>query len=455
MTSIKPIFLLLICLFIAATTLFAETTATDINLDSFLSSIPEPKSEKGFCSDKRVTSEEYLECLEQETTKNPTVENINFLAGVYALRKDLQKAIKTYEINVAKGDEKATYYMAGIINEGLKEHQRALPYFKRIKNYKDSTCQIGGILSVVEDEKSWNAFYYKFMAKRRTLNFYDEEIEKGNLKAYECKGLYYISLDEYDKAEPVYQSAIDKGDKEALFLMGQLFSLYKSSRVKAEKYYRLSIAEGNAMAARNLGNHHARWEEWDEAIPYYMEAIRLGDVKESLLSLGAVYAGKKEFQNAEKVWTRLGELGDEGGYGAIGSMYKNNKDYKKAEEKFRFCIKKGNLNCYGYLGGLYKVVYEDYDKAIEIYKEGYKAGSMYAANGLGVLYDVKFKDYEKAKLWYKRAADGGYHGGAFNMAYLYQHQFGDIKNATIWYKKAYELGEPRAGEILRKWGEIK
>jgi len=451
MNKIILIFLLL------TSFLFAQDS--DINLDSFLASIPEPKAEKGLCADKRVTSKEYLECLKKKTTKNPTVENINFLAGTYALRKDLQKAIKTYEINVAKGDEKATYYMAGIINEGLKEHQRALPYFKRIKNYKDSTCQIGGILSVVEDEEAWNAFYHKFMAKRRTLNFYDDEIEKGNLKAHECKGLYYISLDEYDKAELAYQNAIDKGDKEALFLMGQLFSLYKTNHVNAEKYYRLSIAEGNAMAARNMGNHYARRATDSlKAIPYFMEAIRLGDVKDSLLSLGAVYAEKKEFAKAEKAWIRLGELGDEGGYGAIGSMYNNNENYKKAEEKFRFCIKKGNLNCYAYLGKLYAKRYGNQEKAIEIYKEGYKAGSMYAANNLGVLYKQKLKDYEKAKLWYRRAADGGESAGAFNLGRLYENQFNDMKNATIWYKKAYELGgagEAKAGETLRELGEIK
>ncbi len=442
-----------------------------IDLDAFLASIPQPKQEEsGLCKNKVTTDKAYLECLEEKVKQDPSVKNINFLAGVYMVKKDLHKAIETFKINADKGDKEAIYKMAGIINEGLKEHQRAFALFAKIKDYKDSTCQMGGILSVVKDEDAWYSFATKYLAKRRTLNFYDDEIAKGNIKAYECKGLYYISLgewDDYKKVVALYQTAIDKGDKDALFLMGQLYSLYYSNHVKAEKFYRLSIAEGNAMAARNLGNHYARRSgkgEMQKAIPLFMKAVQLGDVKTSLFSLGSVYALSEQFEKAEKVWIRAGELGNKHGYSAIGSMYLNNKMYKKAEEKFRFCINKGNLDCYAYLGGLYEYQYNNLDKAIEIFKEGYAAGSMIAANNLGVLYKNKLNNFEEAKKWFLKAIAGGYSGSAFNLGHYYDYTLNDEKRAMKWYKKAYEIGGcseggdsgcDRAKEILTARGEMK
>ena len=440
---------LLISLLLSLTTLLASEPIVEI--DTFLNTLERPVQEEALCKDKIKTNKEYLECLKIKTDKDPTTKNINFLAGVYAVKRDLKKAIETYEINVAKGDKKAIYYMAGIINEGLKEHQRALPYFEKIKDYKDSTCQIGGIKAIVGDE-SWFEYKNKANAKKRTLEFYDKEINERNLKAYGCKGLYYISLKEYKKARDVYQLGIDNGDVSSMFYMGQLYARYIYNPKRSLPYYKSAASMGEAQAAHNLGSYYTRDKKFNEARKWYIKAINLGnDI--SMMDLAITYIKDKKYDTAEKILMKLGDLGTtKDGYSAIGTIYLDNGDYKKAEEKWQFCIDKGNWDCGAYIGALYKDKYKDKEKAIEWYEKAYKNGSITGALNLGALYR-ETKEFEKAKKWNKIAYEGGDAGGAYNMGRLYLKDLKDKEMAIIWMKKAAELGNENAIMHLQGWGE--
>ena len=286
--TIKTSLKILLTLYLLTTTLLAnpKVDLSSIDIESFLDEF-EAKPTVKLCKDHAQTLDNYIGCLEKNAQDNPTVENINFLAGIYATYRMYDKAIKTYEINVAKRDKEATYYLAGIYNEALQEHEKALPYFEMIKEYKDATCQIGGIKAIVKDE-SWFKFLDERKAKKRTFDFYDNEIKNGNIKAYGCKGLYYNKFEEYEKAEKVFLEGLKHGDSQNLFYLGNFYSHYIYNPKKSIEYYEKSYEAGNNQAAHNLGSTYETRYSFKKAIKWYMLSAKGGDLK-SLYQMGNIY----------------------------------------------------------------------------------------------------------------------------------------------------------------------
>ena len=441
-------FLRMLCVTVLSSTLLQ---ASESDIETLLSNL-QPEPQEQLCKDVVGTNAEYLQCLEEKTAEDPSIDNVNFLAGVYAVKGKYDEAIKTYEINVAKGDKKATYYLAGIYNEALKQHDRALPLFETIKDYEDATCQIGGILAIVKDE-SWFGFWNERKAKKRTLHFYDDEIKHGNVKAYGCKGLYYNKFEEYDKAEKSFLKGVEHGDTQSLFYLGNLYSVYKYDFPKSIEYYERSYEAGNVQAAHNLGNTYLRQKEYDKAIYWYSLSAVKGD-KQSLLGLGHALREKGAIELALKTYRTLGELGDPEGYFSIGIYYKKRKEYDKAEAAFREGIDKGYGKCASGLGVMYEEDLKDYEKAKYWYLRSYELGSASGTNNLGLFYDEVENDNQKAIEWYTKANSLGSLSATFNMGVLYEKELKDKKNAIIWYRKAYDMGDAEAKQKLEELGAL-
>ena len=441
-------FLRMLCVTVLSSTLLQ---ASEPDIETLLSKL-QPEPQEQLCRDGVKTDSEYLQCLEEKTKSDPSIDNVNFLAGVYAVKKQYDKAITTYEINVAKGDKKATYYLAGIYNEALKQHDKALPYFEKIKEYEDATCQIGGILAIVKDE-SWFGFWNERKAKKRTLNFYDDEIKHGNVKAYGCKGLYYNKFEEYDKAEKSFLKGVEHGDTQSLFYLGNLYGNFKFDFQKEISYYEKAAEAGNMQAAHNLGNIYRQSKEYDKAVHWYSLSAATGD-RESLLGLGQVLRAKGEIGLGNKVHYALGALGDVRGYTSIGIYYKKNKEYEKAEKVFKACIDKGYGDCAAGLGVMYENNLKDFKQAEQWYLKGYELGSAASTYDLGLFYDETLHDNTKAIEWYGRAYKMGDADAAFNLAILYEKELKDKNNAIIWYRKAYDLGDTRAKRKLKDLGAL-
>ena len=433
---------ILISLLLWVGTLFAEKM---VDIDTFLQSLEVPSQKEILCKDFVKDNTEYMQCLEEKTANDPSIENINFLAGVYAVKRDYDKALGMYQKSVKQGDQKAIYFTAGIYNEALKTPDTALPYFKNIKNFKDSTCQIGGIYAIVKDESSFE-FMNKSKAKSKTLDFYDDEIEKGNMKAYGCKALYYMSLQEYDDAEDVIEEGMKKDDITSVFLMGQLRDEYgdaqSGERDELYKYYKLAAKMGYQKAAHNLGVTYAQRHKWHEAEFYFRREVELGK-EDALSDLAHVYAERKEYETAEKTYRKLVEFGNYDGLYQAGLMYAesgNKKYYKKAEEIYQECIDENYSDCASGIGSYYVRQKKDYDKGISYYKLGNKMGNALSTFNLGVIYSHELNNKVKAIQWYEKAVEMGNSNAAFNIGHIYEFDIKDYPKAIKWYKKSTAMG---------------
>ena len=430
--------------------LFSKVNLDHIDIDSFLNELHAKPTVK-LCKDHAQTLDNYIGCLEKNAKDNPTVANINFLAGIYASYQMYDKAIKTYEINVAKGDKEATYYLAGIYNEALQQHDKALPYFEKIKEYKDATCQIGGIKAIVKKE-SWFAFMDERKAKKRTFAFYDNEIKNGNIKAYGCKGLYYNKFEEYKKAEKTFLEGLKQGDSQNLFYLGNLYDHYIYDAKKYIHYYEESYKAGNMQAAHNLGVTYER-SEFKKAIKWYMLSAKSGDLK-SLHQIANIYRTNEEPLKALKIDKKVGELGLASGNKSVWIYYWEAKEFNKGIEYLTHCTQTGYKECARFVGRIYDDDLKEYDKAIEWYTKGYTMGDARSAFNLGYLYDKTLNDNDKAIEWYKKATAWGDVDAAYNIAVIYKNEIKDKQKAIKWYKKAYDMGENEAKEQLKKLGAL-
>lgn len=449
-TIIKSNLKITLILLLFVSNLFARNTTVNldhIDIDTFLNEL-QPKVTVTLCKDQANTLENYISCLETNAKDNPTIENINFLAKIYASYQMYDKAIQTYEINVKKNDKEATYYLASIYNEALKQHDIARPYFEKIKEYKDSTCQIGGIVSVTKDETPFN-FINEYLAKRRTFKYYDSEIEQGNIKAYGCKGLYHNKFEEYDEAEKLFLKGLEKGDKQNLFYLGNLYDYYLIKIPQAMEYYEKSYKAGNDQAAHNLGFMYEARDKYEKAIKWYIPSVKRGDLK-SLINLGNIYRVNKYEETALKIYKKAGNLGSWYGNEAVWVFYSKAKRFEEGIAYLKDRFNRGYKECARLIGRIYKDHLKEYEKAIQWYKKGYIAGDSRSAFNLGYLYDVELKEYDKAIEWYKKASVMGNIDATYNIGYVYEKMLNNKEEAIKWYKKSYKMNKNMDGYFYQK-----
>lgn len=319
----------------------SQMDISTLNLEKTFAKLKKHK-EKQVCSHVRFDSSAYLQCLEQATLRNPDVRNLNALANEYNKNMLYYKALDTYTTSIQKGSEEAAYALANMHIEKLHQDTKAKALFETILSYKDSTCQIGEMLAL---KSAFNAF-----------SFYDQQMYKGNMKAFVCKGLLHVKRKNYRAAKRVYEKAIQKGYHEAYYYLGNLYSAYIPDIKKEIASYTKAAqanSESSAQAMFNLGMAYSRsLQRYDDAIYWYINAIENGD-RQSWLGLAEVYKRLQDNQMVEKVYKTMASLNKVEGYIALGTYYQNTKNHKKAHDIFRQCIQKGYSQCEGVYTKLY------------------------------------------------------------------------------------------------------
>ncbi|QKF82331.1 tetratricopeptide repeat protein [Halarcobacter ebronensis] len=423
-----------------------------INIDEVLRNF-DKKDKDILCKELVNKKEEYLECVKEAVKNKPTIKNLEYLAGLYVVKREFQNAIKVYEEAIKKGSKKATYSLAGLYNEQTKQREKAKKLFMSIKEYKDSTCQIGGILALKDNDDAFD--------------FYEDQIKKGNNKAYICQGLLHVKERNYYEAKDSYEKLLSLGDKEAYFYLGNLYSAYLLKHGRAIDSYTKAAKEledGNerkVLSMLNLGAEYASYNRYDDAVYWLVQALKAKKIEfpieykevNPLESLVYLYRKTNNEENMIKVLKKLQELGESGGYSDLAIYYKKHKNYKKAEEIFRECINKGFGDCAAGLGTMYYDL-GDKDKTKESYMIGVSMGNSYSMRGLALYYKLMEKDYKKSIFWFKKATKLGDEIAARNLAWLYEKELKDEEKAKIWFKKAYDLGDKSLEKKLKKLGVL-
>jgi len=443
------------------------------------------------CKDTTTDKSAYIECLTSKTQTSKSVEDMNFLAGVLVVAKEIDKAIPWYEKSASKNDAKAMYYLGGIYQEELKDYSKAIEWFKKSadKNYEDAMCRVGDVY--VDDLNQ----------SKQALEYFDMKIEKGSILASVCKGNYYLHQREFQKSKKAYlkgankdrlknlimsESELDKKERaEANYHLGSLHSAYLEDNDKAIEYYKKAAKENHLKSIHNLGSRYEAKAEYEESLKWYKISSAAGDNR-SLLNIAHVYRKQKLYKKAEEAFIKLSkERGDPEGYRNLGLMeqkefnsfvlaqdwflkafemgdskaavniaylYVKKKEYDKAIEWFEKGSPRKNEKIAFSFARFYEEELKDYPKTIEWYKIAHTLGGARYSYSLGYFYDDVIQDSEKAIKWYKIASEEGFNGANLNLGTLYRKDLRDREKAIYWYKKSAALGEKRAVRILKEMG---
>ena len=142
-----------------------------------------------------------------------------------------------------------------------------------------------------------------------------EEAEKYFKKAgIEGSGIYntalaYETKKQYEKAEKLYLEAIEKGDIEAYFGLGDMYDKLKKKK-KAEEVYIKGAEKGEYRCAFIMGGKYFDYGNFKEAAKFYLIAAEKGD-EEAMFNLGLTYKILKNYSEARKWFQKAAERGDE------------------------------------------------------------------------------------------------------------------------------------------------
>jgi TPR repeat protein len=137
-------------------------------------------------------------------------------------------------------------------------------------------------------------------------------IDKGNSNAMYNLGNYYDEIEiNYEEAKKYYIMAINKGDSDAMNNLGHYYHFVEKNYEEAKKYYIMAIEKGNSMAMNNLGLYYKNIEKnYEEAKKYYLMSIDKGNSR-AMTNLGVYYHSvEKNYEEAKKYYLMAIDKGE-------------------------------------------------------------------------------------------------------------------------------------------------
>ncbi len=338
--------------------------------------------------------------------------------------------------NYEKG---ADYYKKG-------SYYSAEIYFKKSCNYdKDKRgCSMLGFLYE-------NGKVYSKQKHKVALDAYVKGCELND--SYSCRQAGLISRDklkDYKYSLKYYVKGCELNDSASCLGAGYVSEVSLINVKKAKPFYEKGCKLKNNGACYNLGLIY-RYDkikgtgDIKKAKEYYAKACKLGNKKACAAKFDTVAKNnnRKEVELSDK---------PEDLY-KLAVSYQKKKDYFNANLLFSKACTKNHINSCDYLGYNYEQGY-GYSKSMLMAKKHYSENcerkSGYACNKMGYFYQkgiqVK-KNLKQARIFYKKSCNLKYALACSNLADLFKFGIGikkDDKIARILYKKACKLGYKKA-----------
>ncbi len=162
----------------------------------------------------------------------------------------------------------------------------------------------------------------------------------SNPKAFNYLGNYYKANDELDKAEELYQKALE---------MDETFFL----------------------AYNNLGMIYSQKNDYNRSKDYFKKSLLIDQHHSTYTALGSMYRLKKDYPKAEESYNKAIELNSDASfaYNGLGNIMMDKGDFPLAIEHYTEAIGKEIVLGFHYNRALCYFFLKDYDKALLDFKE--------------------------------------------------------------------------------------
>ncbi|MFA6978264.1 MAG: hypothetical protein WC209_02985 [Ignavibacteriaceae bacterium] len=280
-----------------------------------------------------------------------------------------------------------------------------------------------------------------------SLQFYEESLKKGNVKAmFNLALLYQMEFKDFSNAVIYYLMAVKNGFSDAMFNLAWLYQTEFKDSKNAEKYFLLAVENGHTGAMNNLAwLYQNEFKDSKNAEKYCLMAVENG-LSDAMFNLAWLY--QTEFSDlikAEKYYLMAVGNGHIDSMFSLGLLYHVElKDLIKAEKYYLMAAENGLPSAMFGLALLYQTEYKDFIKVEKYYLMAVEKGHSDAMFGLALLYQTEYKDFIKAEKYYLMAVEKGHSDAMFGLALLYETEFKDFNNAEKYYLLAVENGHSGA-----------
>lgn len=392
-------------------------------------------------------------------------------------KRDFDKAIEYYEKAIKlKPENTYIYYKIGSVFHNMRDYNKAIEYYEKM-----------------DDDIYYHYYIFIVYAYIGSGNYeiaikccdYAIRNEFDNIyEYYYAKGEIFEKLN-YNEAIKFYNEAIALKEDyaAAYFKLGNLYMWWMWDYDNAIKYYDNAVKiQPYADAYNNLGLVYFNKQEYQKAIEYYNKAITLrltdtdnpyflydngynnisltpNDTYIYYYNIGRAYFEKQDYRQAIKNHEEVIRQKPNFifAYGELGRALSANEEYKSVLRRCEEAIEQDPSYTYAYvLAGNTSINIKDYKNAIEYGEKAIKRDSLYvdAYNLVGKSYFFE-ENYDKAKGYFNKAiALNQYNAEAhlyIGRVFLYEKNYDNNKAAKHFIIAAF-LGDKNAQKWLDDYG---
>lgn len=223
------------------------------------------------------------------------------------LSGDAKGAIKTYTSLIKYDKNAKAYYLRGNVYLSQSQLKKAMSDYKNAlkEDEKDYELYIGIYNSLANDGEEKEAKEYL----NKALN-----IDKN--KAYDKmqKGRIYNLLGKKDKAIALLKDAIDGGEKDAYYYLGDIYadSSKKSDKDEANKNFKKHMEESDLSSEEyyRFGKSLMKEDKYGYSLSYFLNGLKLEEVpnKQALMKKAiSAYEHTGDFKSAKELMKKYVE----------------------------------------------------------------------------------------------------------------------------------------------------
>ncbi|SES04385.1 tetratricopeptide repeat protein [Lachnobacterium bovis] len=235
------------------------------------------------------------------------VEICYYKAEAQYLSGDIKGALKTYTALIDYDNNEKAYYLRGNVYLSQSKTKKAFSDYKKAleENENDYELYIGIYNSLADDGEEKEAKEYLKKALKIDKDKAYDKMQKGRI--------YYL-LEKKDKAISLLNEAIDDGQKDAYFYLGDIYaeSDKKSNKEKANNYFKKHMEESDLTSEEyyRFGKSLMKEDKYCYSLSYFLNGLKLEEVpnKQALMKKAiSAYEHTSDFKAAKELMKKYVE----------------------------------------------------------------------------------------------------------------------------------------------------
>jgi TPR repeat protein len=253
--------------------------------------------------------------------------------------------------------------------------------------------------------------YYKMDDYSTAVEFLQKvlEIKQDAVTAFTIADIYDRSISDLPKAIEFYKIALDKGEFEAGYRLGQISFFALHDLDAAVKYHKIAIENDFKLSILSLVKIYYEVKQYEEAAALCELAITNGDIS-AMNNLASIKQQQGLDAEARKILELAIEKGDKFAVTNLAKAYLDPEFYDEdgAKRLFLKAVEIGAPDCYYNIGKFLINTVKDIKEGLRFLKLGIKNKEAESAHFLAHYYEKK-NDYDKAEKMFLEAYNLGRH----------------------------------------------